>query len=90
MLVPCSACRRHVRSEERCPFCGGRPSVRHGEAGQTTRRLGGIVALAAAAGAIVSACSAYGTPPLPEGPYRPHDAGDAGNTAETLDADGGP
>lgn len=65
-LSPCTTCRRHVRLDEACPFCGGAAGpARRLELGG--RRSRGQAATLAGVGLAValdaSACGAYGGPP---------------------------
>lgn len=63
-LVPCSACRRHVKSEEQaCPFCA---TSRSG----SVARVGIAAGIALGLGLMVGACGAtplYGPPPSYDG-----------------------
>jgi len=71
VLDPCNSCRRFVRENEPCPFCGDNtPRVR-----DRFKQFGRIFVAATAATAItMHACSAYGMPAPPEGPYGAKDA----------------
>jgi hypothetical protein len=71
VLDPCNHCRRFIRENEPCPFCGDdTPRVR-----TKFRQFGRVFVAATAAGTItMTACSAYGLPPPPEGPYVNRDA----------------
>jgi hypothetical protein len=66
MLVPCSQCRRHVRDDGACPFCGGAPVAERPVVveGHYSRRYAATLAAFGIAVAIdASACGAYGGPP---------------------------
>lgn len=71
MFYACNACRRFVREDEPCPFCGdSSPRVR-----ERYKQFGRIFVAATAASAItMHACSAYGVPAPPGGPYVNKDA----------------
>jgi hypothetical protein len=71
VLDPCNRCRRFVRENEPCPFCGDdSPRTR-----ERFKQLGRVFIAASAAGTItITACSAYGMPAPPEGPYVNRDA----------------
>jgi hypothetical protein len=89
MLFPCSQCRRHVRNDGACPFCGGSPIAERPVVieGHYSRRYAATLAAVGVAVAIdASACGAYGGPPSA---YRRTD-GEArvprqGSPAEALD-----
>lgn len=74
MLQPCSACHRHVRAGEACPFCGGRESRAWTATKHVAIRASAAALLLATAGS-VAGC--YGGPP-PREPYVPRDNGSTG------------
>jgi hypothetical protein len=82
MLVPCSECRRHVRDDEACPFCGGLP----GEV--IERSLSPRIARAAVILGMVSLSACYGAPDSIEDECRP-DARVCPDTGVSDSADGG-
>lgn len=86
-LFPCPTCQRHVRCDDRCPFCGGalpthivvaaEPAARLGRAAIMTFRTAAL----AAVGATTVACGAS------TGLGDPDDAGaDAGVVPSGVDA----
>lgn len=88
-LVVCSACARHVKSGEQCPFCGAAPTESPAPQQISTRlSRAAMIGLGAAVTLAASHCAPYG---LPAG----YDSGvvqDSGSTpVDALDQDqGGP
>ncbi len=83
-LVACSACRRHVRSGDACPFCGAASVA--GPASSAMRyplRIAGALAVAASVG-----CSSTTSTPVYGAPAPPDSATDARSTEAATDTAG--
>jgi hypothetical protein len=63
-LQPCSSCRRHVRDEGSCPFCGAAIVAASAEASETPRLVRGALMTIASASFAATLGACYGGAPM--------------------------